>query len=107
MGCNWVNYIARIDTHHSKILVICPTCGRWGTIHIQRKYTLYLHHNVGDKCATTWHTNFQRFAENVHGTVCRVNLANLKSQIRLGRYIVENYRYLDTVAPNNPAAAKG
>ena len=100
MGCCWVNYIVRIDRGHGNFFVICPTCGRWGTIFKKSKARLAIRHRDDTRCGITWNRGFEKFAENIYNTVFRINVRKLKSNIREGLYVVDGYEYTLRCVPN-------
>jgi hypothetical protein len=97
---NWVNFIVRIDKGQGNVLVLCPSCGQWGTVRIHCKNTLAMRHLGNNKCAITKYRDFYKFALNLHSTVCRANLTKMRKNIRKGKYVCGDYDYLDRVAPN-------
>ena len=103
MGCCWVNYVARIDSHHGNFFILCPTCGQWGSLFKKSSSScvrLGIRHRDETRCAITWHPEFTRFSENIYKTVFRIHVARLRKFIHDGSYIVEDYNYTLRCAPN-------
>lgn len=80
-----IDYIIRC-TRFPIVIVICPVCGKGGTIIQRCRHTLAIQHRSNGKkshhCYITNHIVFYRRAETIFNTVCRIYPSTLRQIVR-------------------------
>lgn len=78
--CNKVYYI--FQCRRMRILVICPICGKAGTVQLRHRNQVQIGHTPNIKCSLTNNKGFEKTARHLHDTVYRIQLSVFRDIVR-------------------------